>query len=132
MTGGTDKLTYMASLGYTDQNSMFKGPDYGYERYNARLNVSHKVAKNFTLNFTSQFTRNDIREHAYWTDWIIEQANRMPPIYNIKNEDGTYNYPAGSNSNALQRLEQGGYRRNVMMNWRGLFRLNGKFIKVLS
>lgn len=113
MTGGTDKLTYMASLGYTDQNSMFKGPDYGYERYNARLNVSHKVAKNFTLNFTSQFTRNDIREHAYWTDWIIEQVNRMPPIYNIKNEDGTYNYPAGSNSNALQRLEQGGYRRNV-------------------
>lgn len=113
MTGGTDKLTYMASLGYTDQNSMFKGPDYGYERYNARLNVSHKVAKNFTLNLTSQFTRNDIREHAYWTEWIIEQANRMPPIYNIKNEDGTYNYPAGSNSNALQRLEQGGYRRNV-------------------
>ena len=96
-----------------DQNSMFKGPDYGYKRYNARLNVSHKVTNNFTLNLTSQFARNDIKEHAYWTEWIIEQANRMPPIYPIKNEDGSYNYPAGSNSNGLQRLEEGGYRQNV-------------------
>lgn len=113
MTGGNDQLSYMASLGYLDQNSMFKGPDYGYKRYNARLNVSHKVTNNFTLNLTSQFARNDIREHAYWTEWIIEQANRMPPIYPIKNEDGSYNYPAGSNSNGLQRLEEGGYRQNV-------------------
>ena len=85
MTGGNDQLSYMASLGYMDQNSMFKGPDYGYKRYNARLNVSHKVTNNFTLNLTSQFARNDIKEHAYWTEWIIEQANRMPPIYPIKN-----------------------------------------------
>ena len=113
MTGGNDQLSYMASLGYMDQNSMFKGPDYGYKRYNARLNVSHKVTNNFTLNLTSQFARNDIKEHAYWTEWIIEQANRMPPIYPIKNEDGSYNYPAGSNSNGLQRLEEGGYRQNV-------------------
>ena len=113
MTGGNDQLSYMASLGYLDQSSMFKGPDYGYKRYNARLNVSHKVTNNFTLNLTSQFARNDIKEHAYWTEWIIEQANRMPPIYPIKNEDGSYNYPAGSNSNSLQRLEEGGYRQNV-------------------
>lgn len=113
MTGGNDQMSYMASLGYMDQSSMFKGPDYGYKRYNARLNVSHKVTNNFTLNLTSQFTRNDIKEHAYWTEWIIEQANRMPPIYPIINEDGSYNYPAGSNANGLQRLQDGGYRQNV-------------------
>lgn len=110
MTGGSEKMTYMASLGYLDQDSMFKGPDYGYKRYNARLNMTHKVNDRLTLDLTSAFTRNKIREHAYWTNWIIEQANRMPAIYEIKNPDGTYNYPSGSNSNALQRLEQGGYR----------------------
>lgn len=113
MTGGNEQLTYLASLGYLDQNSMFKGPDYGYNRYNARLNVSHKVTENLTLKLTSQFARNDIKEHAYWTEWIIEQANRMPPIYPIVKKDGSYNYPSGSNSNALQRLEKGGYRQNV-------------------
>lgn len=111
MTGGTETLTYMASLGYTDQDSMFQG-SYGYKRYNARLNLSHKVSKNFVLTLTSQFARNDIKDHAYWTDWLIEQPSRMPPIYEIKNPDGTYNYPSGSNSNSLQRLEEGGYSRS--------------------
>lgn len=113
ITGGNEQLSYFASLGYLDQNSMFKGPDYGYNRYNTRLNVSHKATKNLTLYLTSQFARNDIKEHAYWTEWIIEQANRMPPIYPIMKEDGSYNYPSGSNSNGLQRLQDGGYRRNV-------------------
>ena len=113
MTGGAKNLSYMASLGYLDQNSLFKGPDFGYKRYNARLNVSHKVSDRLTLTATSQFTRNKINDHAYWTEWIIEQANRMPSIYEIKNPDGTYTYPSGSNSNSLERLEKGGYRQSV-------------------
>ena len=113
VTGGTQKLSYMASLGYLNQNSLFKGPNYGYDRYNARLNVTHKVRENLTVSLTSQFTRNEIKDHAYWTEWLIEQCNRMPAIYNMKNEDGSYNYPSGSNSNALERLETGGYRKSV-------------------
>ena len=132
VTGGNAQLSYLASLGYTDQESMFKGPDYGYQRYNARLNVSHKLSNNFTLNLTSQYARNDIKEHAYWTDWIIEQANRMPPIYNIKNEDGTYTYPSGSNSNSLQRLEEGGYRKNANEELLGTLQAEWEIIKGLK
>ena len=110
VTGGTKNLSYMASLGYVDQNSLFKGPDYGYKRYNGRLNLSHKFNERLTVSATAQYTRNVIKDHAYWTEWIIEQCNRMPAIYEIKNADGTYNYPSGSNSNSLERLEAGGYR----------------------
>ena len=113
MTGGAKNLSYMASVGYLDQNSLFKGPGYGFDRYNGRLNVSHKVSDRLTLTATGQFTRNKIKDHAYWTEWIIEQANRMPAIYEIKNPDGTYTYPSGSNSNSLERLEAGGYRQSV-------------------
>ncbi|MFA6858298.1 MAG: TonB-dependent receptor [Bacteroidales bacterium] len=113
ITGGNSQLSYLASFGYLDQDSMFKGANYGYKRYNARLNLSHKVNDKLVIYITSQFARNKIKDHAYWTEWIIEQCNRMPPIYNIKNDDGTYNYPAGSNSNSLQRLEEGGYRRSI-------------------
>lgn len=113
VTGGTKTLSYMASLGYLDQNSLFKGPDYGYNRYNGRLNIQHQVTDRLKVGATAQFTRNRIDDHAYWTDWIIEQCNRMPAIYEIKNEDGTYTYPSGSNSNSLERLETGGYRRSV-------------------
>ena len=113
VTGGTKTLSYMASLGYLDQNSLFKGPDYGYNRYNGRLNIQHKVNDRLTVGATAQFTRNNIKDHAYWTEWIIEQCNRMPAIYEIKNPDGTYNYPSGSNSNSLERQEKGGYRQSV-------------------
>ena len=113
VTGGSKTLSYMASLGYLDQESLFKGGDYGYKRYNGRLGFTHKVTERLSVNATAQFTRNVINDHAYWSDWIIEQANRMPPIYEIKNPDGTYTYPSGSNSNSLERLETGGYRRGV-------------------
>lgn len=49
VTGGNQKLSYMASVGYLKQNSLFKGPNYGYDRYNGRLNVSHKVLDNLTV-----------------------------------------------------------------------------------
>lgn len=122
----------MASVGYLKQNSLFKGPNYGYDRYNGRLNVSHKVLDNLTVAITSQFTRNNIKDHAYWTDWIIEQCNRMPSIYNIKNEDGTYNYPSGSNSNSLERLETGGYRRSVNDDMSGTLSADWTIVKGLK
>ena len=119
VTGGTKNLSYMASLGYVDQNSLFKGPDYGYDRYNGRLNLSHKVMDRLTVSATAQYTRNIIKDHAYWTEWIIEQCNRMPAIYEIKNPDGTYTYPSGSNSNSLERLEAGGYRQSFNEDFSG-------------
>nr|MCR5004226.1 SusC/RagA family TonB-linked outer membrane protein [Bacteroidales bacterium] len=132
VTGGTKTLSYMASLGYLDQNSLFKGDDYGYKRYNGRLGFNHKVSDRLSVNATVQFTRNKINDHAYWTDWIIEQANRMPPIYEIKFDDGTYNYPSGSNSNSLERLETGGYRRSVNDDIAGSLNANLMIIDGLS
>lgn len=112
-SGGNDRTTYLLSLGYLDQSSMFKGPDYGLKRYNARLNFHHEVYKNLSLDATVAYARNDIKDHAYWTEWIIEQANRMPSIYPIKDENGSYTFPSGSNANALARLEKGGYRKSM-------------------
>lgn len=111
-SGGKGNTTFMLSLGYVDQNSMFKGPDYGMQRYNARLNLTHKVSDRFKFSTTVAYARNEVKDHAYWTEWIIEQATRMPSIYPIKDEEGNYTYPSGSNSNALARLEKGGYRQN--------------------
>ena len=55
----------MVSLGYMDQNSMFKGPDYGQQRYNGRLNLSHKVSERFNFSTTVAYARNEVKDHAY-------------------------------------------------------------------
>lgn len=112
ISGGNAKTTHMISLGYLNQESMFKGDNFGLNRYNARVNVTHQVLPALKVAATAAYVRNNIKDHAYWTEWIIEQCSRMPTIYPVVNEDGSYNYPSGSNSNALSRLEKGGYRQN--------------------
>lgn len=112
ISGGEGKTTYLASLGYLDQNSLLQGSGYGLKRYNARLNLETQVSERLKMSTFITYARNEIKDHAYWTEWIIEQATRMPPIYPTKDSLGKYTMPSGSNSNALARLEKGGYRQN--------------------
>lgn len=112
VAGGNDKTTYLVSGAYLDQESLFEGPEYGLQRSNFRVNMETNVSERLKFNILAAYTRNGLKDHAYWTEWLIEQATRMPPIYSIKDENGEYTYPSGSNSNALARLETGGIRKS--------------------
>lgn len=104
---GTD---YYVSLGYQNQASLFKGPDYGYKRYNLRINLAQEVNKKLTLSGRMSFVRNDIKDHAWWTEWLIEPTVRIPTIYNAVDSAGNYTLVSGSNGSSLARLEKGGMR----------------------
>src|SRR5690606_20036036 len=80
LSGNNGSTSYYVSLGYQDQNSMFKGPDYGYKRYNFRMNLSKEVSKRLTFSGRMSFVRNDIKDHAWWTEWLIEPTVRIPTI----------------------------------------------------
>src|SRR5690606_38188245 len=58
LSGGNDKTTYLVSGAYTDQESMFKGPDYGLERVNFRTNVETQVSERFKFNVLAAYARN--------------------------------------------------------------------------
>lgn len=131
-TGGNDKTTFLSSFGFLDQSSLFEGPSYGLNKYNARLNLEHEISDKLNIGAKVAYTRNEIKDHAYWTEWIIEQATRMPSIYSIVDEEGNYNFPSGSNSNALQRLEQGGYRQNSNGDLSGVFNAELEILKGLN
>lgn len=125
IAGGSENTTYLISAGYMNQASMFEGPDYGMDRLSGRVNLESQVTSRFKVGVNVAYVRNDIKDHAYNTEWLIEQASRMPSIYAIKDKDGNYTYPSGSNSNALERLEQGGYRQNKNDDLSGV--VNGEF-----
>jgi len=124
ISGGNEKTSILFSLGYLNQNSLLQGPDYGLSRYNGRLNIETQLTKKFKYGVNVAYARNEVKDHAYWTDWILEQVMRMPPIYPIK-LNGNYNYPSGSNANSLARLETGGYSQNSNDDVSGSF--NGEF-----
>lgn len=130
-SGGNDKTSMLFSVGYMDQNSLLLGPDYGLKRLNARMNMDHQVNKNLKISANVAYARNTIKDHAYWTDWIIEQVVRMPTIYDIK-KDGKYTYPSGSNSNSLARLEIGGYRQIANDDLSGVFNAELKLFEGLK
>jgi TonB-linked SusC/RagA family outer membrane protein len=131
ISGGNASTSMLFSVGYMDQNSLLEGPDYGLKRLNTRLNLEHRISERFKISANVAYARNTIKDHAYWTDWIIEQVVRMPTIYAIK-ENGQYTYPSGSNSNSLARLEVGGYRQNENDDLAGVFNAELKLIENLK
>ena len=124
ISGGNEKTSILFSVGYLNQNSLFQGPGFGLSRYNGRLNIETQLTKKFKYGVNVAYARNEVKDNAYWTDWILEQVMRMPPIYPIK-VNGNYNYPSGSNANSLARLETGGYSQNSNDDVSGSF--NGEF-----
>ncbi|REG94787.1 SusC/RagA family TonB-linked outer membrane protein [Flavobacterium aquicola] len=109
--GGSETTTYHISVGHLDQRSLFEGNDeYGLKRNNARLSINSKLSDKFTVTASGAYNGTTTNEHAYWTEWLIEQATRIPVIYPVKDENGNYTLPSGSNSNALARLSEGGMR----------------------
>ncbi|MDD7884502.1 TonB-dependent receptor [Flavivirga sp. 57AJ16] len=112
MSGADNGLNYFLSLGYLNQESLFKGPDYGYKRYNMRINLDKKINDKLKAGGRMSFVRNDIKNHAWFTEWLIEPTMRIPTIYDDVDENGDYTLVSGSNGNSLARLEKGGERNS--------------------
>ncbi len=73
VSGAQKGLNYLLSLGYLDQESLFKGPDYGYQRYNARMNLEKEINDKLTLGGRISFARNDIKDHAWCPNGSLNQ-----------------------------------------------------------
>lgn len=109
--GGGEKTSYHVSIGNVNQKSLFEGNDaYGLKRNNARINIHSKLSEKFSITASGAYNGSVTKEHAYWTNWLIEQATRIPVIYPVKDENGNFTLPSGSNSNGLARLTKGGMR----------------------
>ncbi|UZR97554.1 SusC/RagA family TonB-linked outer membrane protein [Chondrinema litorale] len=113
ITGGNESTTYMVSGGYLDQESNFVGADYGFKRYNLRMNMTNEIGR---LKLTSilAYTRSGIKTHTSQTGTLIVDAGRIPPyyFYSMK-EDGKYlTNDVLTEFNPLGILEKGGLRES--------------------
>lgn len=50
ISGGTEKIQYYVSMGYTFQDSFFKSGDLNYSKYNLRSNISAEIVKGLKLD----------------------------------------------------------------------------------
>ncbi|WP_214225864.1 TonB-dependent receptor [Pedobacter sp. B4-66] len=125
--GGSTNTAYMISAGYYDQESNFKGPDYGLKRYNFRSNLTTDIGK-LKLTTILWYDRSEGKAYQGDTGFLIADASRLP-VYNnyiLKDANGRYyNNDVLTGGNPLASLEHGGYTNSNNDHFQGS--LNGEF-----
>lgn len=95
VSGGSEKTSYRASIGYLDQIGTLIGS--GKNRMNARLNLDSKALNdklNLKFNFSASQTNADIAQNI-----ALGLAQNMRPTDPIYNADGTYYQIPGTFAN---------------------------------
>lgn len=86
--GGAEKTRYSVSGSYTDQDGILINTDY--KRYNLRTSVTSNITKKLEigLNISGYYSNNNRLDNG--KDSPLAYAIYLPPIYPIRNADGTY------------------------------------------
>ncbi|WP_103904818.1 SusC/RagA family TonB-linked outer membrane protein [Sphingobacterium lactis] len=115
-SGGSENITYLASLGNMTQNGMFKVGDDKFSRINARVNVSAKVNKYLKLDLGNAFINQDTdnpQDGGYGIDGggnsILRQFYSSRMRFPIYNEDGTYYKSGTSSAFGYALMKDGGF-----------------------
>lgn len=133
VTGGGDKSSFLFSLGYLDQQGVFKfGPD-NYDKFNARINYNTRFSKIFSLDSRISLSKEDILappigvtgEGLMYGVYSIRAARN--PIFTPGTDESRYAF-IGTISTAYPILKDGGYDKENKYNASGVFSLSAKQI----
>jgi TonB-linked SusC/RagA family outer membrane protein len=126
-TGGTDKITFFANLGYYSQEGIWKGGLSNYERYNLRSNVTAELVKGLTMDMFLNL-HYDLRNSQGEGTWrLLDGAYGNPSINPVFiNDDPNYPGVAGNSRHLyLTTTRKAGYhwyaernaQTNLALNW---------------
>ncbi len=124
ISGGTEKVKYFVSLGYLNQDGMFKytnthnrySSDTDFKRFNFRSNLDFKVNRFQTLSANisgRKDTKNGFPNISNVFQSLIAQVPYAFPIYN---PDGSYAAIAGQ-GNPIVKIAESGYDRTDVNNY---------------
>ncbi|UOQ99286.1 TonB-dependent receptor [Hymenobacter sp. 5317J-9] len=96
-SGGTDKTSFFSSVGYTNQKGMIVNNDF--KRLSARLNVDHKLYKNFTVGMRVAYSNTQnaspntgsVGDNAFGSAGLGRVPILLPPNLAAYNPDGSPN-----------------------------------------
>lgn len=86
--GGSNRTSYVGSLGYFMQDGLIETS--GYKRYNARLNTSTELTKWMVLDMNMSYINDEKSESAAGVGSAYYQASRALPYMPVKYSDGTW------------------------------------------
>jgi len=136
VTGGTENTRYAFSGSYVNQEGIVRNTNY--ERFNFRTNISTKVSDRINVGMTLIAYTTNGREMANGKDAPVMYALNLPPIFPLKNEDGTYGSMirnpeilAGDVANPIGIADEV-YNKRRRYGWLGTFFAEWEIIKDLK
>ncbi|QDH79402.1 TonB-dependent receptor [Echinicola soli] len=127
--GGNAENQYLISLGYYNQNGVFKfGPD-GNERYNARVNLNTKFNDIFSLDSRISYNMDETMSPSrnvggdYGLIYQVYQSRSIYPVYLPGSDDTKY---AAGTPNYYGALKEGGYNERIRSDFNGVFTLKAQ------
>lgn len=133
ITGGTENVKYMGSLGYLNQTGIL--PNAGREQFNARTNLDMKITQRFSAKLNLAYIKNayDDPSSAYnggSSDQIIRQLNLIAPWIVARHDDGTWG--TISDGSPIAWLDSGMKVRRDNHNFTGTASLDYKILDCLT
>ena len=80
ISGGTEKIQYYVSMGYTFQDSFFKSGDLNYSKYNLRSNISAEIVKGLKLDLNIAGMLDQQNNPYFSSVDIIREYWRQGPL----------------------------------------------------
>lgn len=109
ISGGSEKITYYASLAYLDQNGLLRPADDKLQRFNASAKFSAQLTDWLKFNYSMRYVRQDMERPTKFNSGLYEKIGRQTwPNLPVYDENGYY-----FNSNAdtpVMQLALGGTR----------------------
>lgn len=106
ISGGNDKVSYYASIGYLDYNGMLRHGSDGLKRYNATGKFNAQLASWARFNYASRYIRQDIHRPTDFSS-VYEKIGRQTwpnlPVY----DDNGYYFNSNADTPAM-KLALGG------------------------
>ena len=90
VSGGSDKITYMISAGYSDQEGII--PLSSYERYNLRINTTSVLTSWLKMDVNMAYLNSMKKESSAGAKEAYRRTMRALPYLPVRFSDGTWSY----------------------------------------
>ena len=116
ISGGTEKIQYYVSMGYTFQDSFFKSGDLNYSKYNLRSNISAEIVKGLKLDLNIAGMLDQQNNPYFSSVDIIREYWRQGPLIPAYIDDAQTMYNGQGildmkNPAAMMTSDVSGYRQ---------------------
>jgi len=130
VSGGTDKLTFMFSGGFLNQEDILLNA--GYDKYSARVKVDYKASKRISIgiNLAPNFTVQRLSAPEDDFSSLTGDAVLLPPIIPVYNSDGTPSDPNSFGILSNQMVNPLTIADNYQQTHKNFFLLSNAYVEV--